>query len=302
MAATLQVIPASAARFQIEIGDIASIGRLPDSTVCLASGPLVSRQHAVIRSSNGCDYQIVDLGSLNGTYLNGRRIVLPAPLEDGSRVRIADNEIVFERKADSSFQDQQSTLPYCISRVSNSATFLALMVCDVRGFTAATETFSQGDLAQTLGGWFREASHLIEEHGGNIDKFIGDAFFAYWVKRDTEPSECEAAFKCGTELLELANTIKWPDAGRSFEVVVALHCGNVTFRNIGVMAERDTSLMGDAVNTTFRLESTAKELSQRLLVSQDFLKAMPSTKAFSDLGERMLKGKRHPVRVFGYSA
>ncbi len=299
MPATLQVNPESAERFEIQIGNIASIGRMPDSTVCLSSGPVVSRQHAVIRSNNGRDYQIVDLGSLNGTYVNGQRVVLPVLLENGARIRIADNEILFEQNGNPSHQDQQSTLPGSISRLGDPSSFAALMVCDVRGFTMATETFSNGDLAQTLGAWFREASHLIHQSGGTIDKFIGDSFFAYWAKRETEPSECHAAFDTGRNLLQLAQTISWPDGERSFDVVVALHCGHVTYRNIGMIAERDATIMGDAVNTVFRLESMTKQLSQRLLASQDFLAALPSTDAFTDLGEQMLKGKRHSVRVFG---
>lgn len=300
--ATLQIIPASAEPFQIQIGDVASIGRLSDSTVCLASGPAaVSRQHAVIRSNNGYNYQIVDLGSLNGTYLDGQRVVLPVQLENGARIRIADNQIVFEQIEDSSDTHLQSTMAGSISRLRHTTSFLALMVCDIRGFTTATELFSKDDLAETLGAWFREVTHLIHLSGGNIDKFIGDGFFAYWVERNTKPAECAAAFEVGRELLDLAQTIAWPDASRPFEIVTTLHCGRVSFGNVGVSGERDAALMGDAVNTVFRLESVAKELNQRLLVTQEFLTALPSAEGFTDLGERTLKGKRHPVRVFGYN-
>jgi adenylate cyclase len=176
------------------------------------------------------------------------------------------------------------------------------MVCDIRGFTAATEIFSKSDLAQTLGHWFREATHLVQQGGGHIDKFVGDSFLAYWVKQETGPSECEAAFDAGCKLLELAKATTWPDPGRPFQIVVALHCGQVAYRNIGVVAERDASIIGDAVNTVFRLESLTKELGQQLLTSREFLAALPSTDAFTDMGERMLKGKSHPVQVFGYNS
>ena len=275
---------------------------MSDSTVCLASGPAaVSRQHAVIRSNNGDSYQIVDLGSLNGTYLDGQRVVLPVQLEHGARIRIADNEIVFEQIEDSSDTHLQSTMAGSISRLRHTTSFLALMVCDIRGFTTATEIYAKDDLAETLGSWFREVSHLIHLSGGNIDKFIGDGFFAYWVERNTKPAECTAALEIGRELLDLAQTITWPDASRPFEIVVALHCGRVSFGTIGVSGERDASLMGDAVNTVFRLEAVAKEMNQRLLATQEFLTALPSAEGFTAMGERMLKGKRHPVSIFGYN-
>lgn len=302
MPATLQVTPADAERFEIRIGNVASIGRLPDSTVCLSSGPVVSRQHAVIRSHNGSDYQIIDLGSLNGTYVNGQRVVLPVQLDNRARIRIAGNEIVFERCADLSGACDESTLPGSISSSGYSgyvSSFVALLVCDIRGFTMATENLSKDDLAQTLGGWFREAGNLIHLSGGNIDKFVGDAFFAYWTKRDTRPSECEAAFESSQRLLQLAKTLAWPDAHEPFEIVVALNCGSVTCRNMGVMAESDAVILGDAVNTVFRLESLAKQLKQPLLASHDFVSSLPSADGLIDLGWQTLKGKQNPVRVFG---
>ena len=299
MPAILQVIPASVERFEIRIGNIASIGRMPDSTICLSSGPSVSRQHAIIRSHNGLDYQFIDLGSLNGSYINGQRAVLPARLEDGARIRIADHEIVFERLQNLSGGCDDSTLPGSISGSGLKSSFVALMVCDIRGFTKATETLSDSDLARTLGGWFREAGNLIGQSGGDIDKFIGDAIFAYWVKREVQPSECEVAFETGRKLLRLAATLAWPDSHGPFEIAVALNCGSVICRNIGVRAEQDATILGNPVNTVFRLESLTKELKQRLLASHDFVSALPTSEDFIDLGPHMLKGKQYPVRVFG---
>jgi class 3 adenylate cyclase len=82
---------------------------------------------------------------------------------------------------------------------------------------------------------------------------------------------------------------------------VALHCGHVTFGNTGGNAEPGGAIAGNAVNMVFGLESTAKQLNQRLLVTQEFLLALPSTDGFTDLGDQMLEGKRYPVRVFGYN-
>ena len=296
MPAMLHVKPASASRFDLRIGNTASIGRLPDSAVCLSSDDLVSREHAVIRSYNGCDYQIIDLGSLNGTYVNGQRVVLPARLENGARIAIAKSEIIF-RLIGEPLDEYPKTISFAQDEAgSGSASiFVALMVCDIRGFTRASETLSASDLAQTLGGWFRKAGNLVQDSDGQIDKFIGDAFFAYW-------KDVETAFAVGRELLKHAPAIQWPVLKTPLEVTVALHCGKVTRSNVGMMVERDATIMGDAVNTVFRLEPIGKELGQSLLVSEEFLVSLGSTDGFTDLGERTLKGKRYPVRVFGYNA
>ncbi len=78
----------------------ATIGRTPENTVCLGFSPTVSRQHAIIRCHNGYEYQIMDLGSRNGTYVNDQRVVMPVTLQTGARIRIANNEMVFEQESE----------------------------------------------------------------------------------------------------------------------------------------------------------------------------------------------------------
>src|SRR2546430_1083812 len=78
------------------IGNTATIGRTPENTICLASNARVSRQHSLIRCFNGVQYQIMDLGSRNGTYVGEQRVVTPVTLEQGSVIRVSGTELHFE--------------------------------------------------------------------------------------------------------------------------------------------------------------------------------------------------------------
>src|SRR4051794_27873268 len=69
------------------------IGRSSTSTVMLASEK-VSRRHAMIQTQ-GAEFWLVDLGSANGTYLNGRRVGQPSRLNDRDQITIADFQFVF---------------------------------------------------------------------------------------------------------------------------------------------------------------------------------------------------------------
>ena len=80
---------------------------------------------------------------------------------------------------------------------------------------------------------------------------------------------------------------------------IALHHGPVTCSNVGIVAARDATIVGDPVNTTFRLESVAEELNERLVLSGDFCAQLPGAVALRDFGERALKGKSQLVRVYG---
>jgi len=299
MGAKLKIQPATADPFEVGIGNTASIGRTRENTVCLSFSPLVSRQHALIRCHNGWQFQLIDLGSRNGTYVNDERVVMPVTLTDGAKIRIADNQMTFvEHDEDSGSDSNAMTMIGSVDHSVVEARPVALLVCDIRGFSTMSEIISGEDMAQTLGAWFRETGNMVAQSTGTIDKFIGDAMLAYWGVSGRATADCGTAFAAAKRMLALAGSRTWPN-GAPFNIAIALHYGRVTCSNVGVAAERDATIIGDAVNTVFRLEGLSKELGQRVLMSGDFAEQMPDLKRFKDLGEQTLKGKAQTVRAFG---
>src|SRR4051794_8949984 len=73
MGAKLHIQPARGEPFEVPISGTATIGRTRENTVWLRDSPLVSRQHAIIRCHDSEQYQLVDLGSRNGVYVNEER-------------------------------------------------------------------------------------------------------------------------------------------------------------------------------------------------------------------------------------
>ncbi len=299
MPAKLRIKPIAGEPFDLTIGNTATIGRTSDNTVCLSGSPLVSRQHALIRCHDGYQYQIIDLGSRNGTLVNDQRIVMPMTLAPGARIEIAKNELVFEQVEDDfSSAHLEVTMAGSMAGVASSIQPVALLVCDIRGFSSMAEKISSSHLAQQLGVWFREAGNLVTKSGGTVDKFIGDAVLAYWSGCGDEEVNCAATLQIARDMLALADTIKWAN-GEPFQVGIALHYGSVTCGNVGLDAQRDATIIGDVVNTVFRLESVMKELNQRVLLSADFGDRLTDAEHLVDLGERKLKGKKQAVRIYG---
>jgi adenylate cyclase len=299
MPAKLRVTPLSGEPFELTIGNTATIGRTSDNIVCLSGSPLVSRQHALVRCHDGYQYQIIDLGSRNGTFVNDQRVVMPMTLAHGARILIAKNELLFEQiEDDFSSAQLEVTLAGSIDGAGSAIRPVALLVCDIRGFSTMAEKISSDNLAQQLGVWFREAGNLVTKSGGTIDKFIGDAVLAYWSGHGEEEVNCAATLKIARDLLALAGATKWAN-GEPFNVGIALHYGSVTCGNVGLDAQRDATIIGDVVNTVFRLESVMKELNQQVLFSADFAGRLPDGEKLVDLGERKLKGKQQTVRIYG---
>ncbi|HEY5814463.1 MAG TPA: adenylate/guanylate cyclase domain-containing protein [Terrimicrobiaceae bacterium] len=302
MLAKLKVRPAEGAAFEVEIGNTATIGRSRDNTVSLHANPQVSRQHAVIRCHNAYQFQIMDLGSRNGTFVNGRRVVTPTVLTNGAVIRITNNEMIFEQSEQSS-EDPTYDVTIAAGTESTHAqsAIVAVMVCDIRGFSTMSELLPEAELAQTLGQWFRDVGNVVHASGGTIDKFIGDAVLAYWACESEEGQESRGALESALDLLKVAEKRRWkaPEE-KPFKIAVALHHGLVTCGNVGLVAQRDATIIGDTVNTVFRIETVMKQLNQELALSHDFLSTLPNPGIdLIDLGQHQLKGKYQAVRLFG---
>ncbi len=288
--------------FELEIGNTATIGRSKTSDICLEEDLRVSRQHAVIRCQDRVRFHFVDLGSRNGSFVDGRQVVLPVELKEGSLIKVGTTEMVFHLPDFSSGdgEDMGGTMAgsgQTIQEIKHDVFDAAMLVCDVRGFSSCSEKLPPNEVAHFIGHWFFIVGELVEKHGGRIDKFIGDAILAYWVGAAGEA--CPPAFATACEMEKEASKLVWPQLGLPMKTVVAMHYGRVSSGNIGVVAQRDATIMGDAVNTVFRLEGETKALGVSLLCSDPFYAGVAPVDGFRDLGEVSLKGKSRPVKVFG---
>jgi adenylate cyclase len=302
MPAKFRVYPPGGEPFDQVVNNTATLGRSADNTIPLP-GNHVSRQHAIVRCHNAFQYQIMDLGSRNGTFVNEQRVVMPVVLESGARIRIANYQLIFDQTPDDEPGEHADlTLAATNAEGQQSTLSVAILVCDIRGFSTMAEKLEERELAQIIGNWFRDTGNAVQSAGGIIDKYIGDAVLAYWPARDQQGTECATCLDVALTILELAATRSWPGAEGPFRVAIALHFGRVTSGNIGQVALRDATIIGDAVNTAFRLEGVTKDLNQNLVLSQDFITVLPPGREFADFGEFQLKGKSQLVRVYGLKA
>src|SRR3954451_21648411 len=83
----------SGRRFELETGQSWALGR-GDGCPILLDSRSVSRLHALIQRKDAGDFQLVDLGSRNGSFVNGRRVSIPVALTDTDRLLFGDQELV----------------------------------------------------------------------------------------------------------------------------------------------------------------------------------------------------------------
>ena len=275
----------------VVLPEIAIFGRKEESTICLPDNR-VSRRHAMIRRQEGGEYWFYDLGSFNGSYVNGERVTTVRQLEGGDLIRICDFEYEFDLprpgEEETTVQTDMQVVP------------MIILVSDIKGFTRLSELIPHDELAQAIGSWYGYCDQVLTEHGAAIDKFIGDAVLAYWT--DTSVNARKWALSAARYLRESCDLIqeemKWTFEryGVNFSSGVALHLGEVSWGQLG---QGGLTMLGDAVNTTFRIQALTRTLGSDVLVSGDFLKGWKEgSRHTRPLGTHELKGRKATVDLF----
>lgn len=170
----------------------------------------------------------------------------------------------------------------------------ALMLSDLRGFTELSNRLPSKRVLQLLDAYFGCVLPAINEAGGEVIKFMGDAVLAFF-RREGASSACAAGFQCALTALERLQKLALPDA--ELRAGVALHHGNVSYGNIGYGQRLDFTLIGPDVNLVSRLQGICSITGQSVLMSERFAGLLDPT-LVAALGPHQLKGFAEPVELY----
>lgn len=179
---------------------------------------------------------------------------------------------------------------------------VTILFCDIRGFTHLSEDMKARDVVSLLHEIFQLVSDRILEHGGTIDKFIGDSVMAYFgapMLQDDHATRAVNASVAILDVLEQRNAVLAIDPdeeGQSVEVGIGIHTGAVVVGNIGSDRRTDYTAVGDAVNVAHRLEKLARP--GEILVSEAVQRLVRAEQPMRFEGERQLSGREEPVHVY----
>ena len=170
-------------RFPVGDGQVCRIGRAVRNTIVLDSSQ-VSRDHALVDSPDGRDCVFTDLGSVNGTYINGARVTGQQALKDGDVISIGEFRFNFRQTAQENAEAQDELSKTTVRLVNEEIT---VMVVDIRGYTPLSLKIGADKLGEVLGHFFRESGALLRAQGAWGQKYIGDAVMAIWMHDAGQP-------------------------------------------------------------------------------------------------------------------
>ncbi len=170
---------------------------------------------------------------------------------------------------------------------------------DIRGFTPMSEKMSPDDIASLLTEYFTEMVAIVFEHGGTLDKFIGDEIMALWGAPVSKDDDADRAMRAAIDMMSVLKELNetWSAKGRPHvEIGIGINFGEVFAGNIGAEQRMEYTVIGDAVNVASRLCSNA--LRGQVIVSESFYKALKNPPDVEALEPIELKGKSETVPVY----
>ena len=169
------------------------------------------------------------------------------------------------------------------------------MFVDMRDFTGFAERESAPIVVATLNRLFELAVPIVHEHGGHIDKFVGDGFLAVFGAPRRQPDHAEQALSAACAI---ARGVEERLDGQ-VSVGVGLNTGSVVAGNIGGAGRYDFSVIGDVINVAARVQEATRETGDTILVSAHTMRELKSTDAgLEERPDVRLRGKREAVAVY----
>ncbi len=259
----------------ILIGRTCTIGRSSANDLVLRNEK-ISRKHALIHTQDKNEYWLVDFGSSNGTWINGRRVVQPTRLADGDVVRLAGVSLRFRQSQDGPAAREDRFTAGSTSFEARTASCW-LLLADIVSSTEMGKKHSEQEVPTIIGRWLFECKQVVEATDGSINKFLGDGFFAYWTDEEGAAARVDEAIR----------QLKALQGASSFDFRLAVHHGSVSIGGSALMLEE---LMGRSVNFVFRMEKLAAKLRCACLLSSAAKKRLPAGEGARAMGNHTLAG------------
>ena len=136
---------------------------------------------------------------------------------------------------------------------------VAVLSSDLRGFTGATQNVEDpNDVAATLTAYFDDMVEIVHQHGGWVDKYVGDAIMAVWNFPGLPEVSADSALRAAMQMVRASprHTLGCVP----LRTGIGINRGVVFMGNVGSARKRQFTVIGDAVNLASRFEQKSKTL------------------------------------------
>ena len=178
-----------------------------------------------------------------------------------------------------------------------------VMFSDLEGFTKMSHAIEPEMVAKLLNRYLEMLSKVVLDHGGVIDKYVGDAVVAFWGAPIAREDDAERALNAGYAIWKAGEDFRAevaamdPSLPKIGKTRVGLHFGEAVVGNFGGETRIQYTALGDSMNTAARLEAANKPLQSSVSASKELIeKSKPDW--WVPMGRIVLRGRAQPVDIY----
>ena len=172
----------------------------------------------------------------------------------------------------------------------------SVLFADICDFTSISEELHPAEVTALLNEYFTLMTDIIFEHGGTLDKFIGDAVMALFGVPYSPERHADRAAETAKKMQEATETFRKRSGGApKLFIRVGIDTGMVVAGNIGSSKRMEYTVLGDAVNTASRLCDICKP--GQILIGDRTRKLLTDDSAVTEIGPKKVKGKKKEIIV-----
>jgi class 3 adenylate cyclase/ActR/RegA family two-component response regulator len=178
---------------------------------------------------------------------------------------------------------------------------IVVLFCDMRGFTAFSETAEPEDVMTVLREYHDALGPLIHRYEGTLHQFTGDGLVVYFNDPVPCPDPALRAIRLAVDMREAVSRMarSWALRGHEIGFGVGIAQGFATLGQIGFEGRFEYSPIGTVINVAFRLCAEAKD--GQILVTQRVAAAIGGLAELESLGNLAFKGLSRPIAVLNIS-
>ena len=177
---------------------------------------------------------------------------------------------------------------------------MTVLFSDVVGFTTISESLEPKVLAQLMNDYLSAMTAVIYEHGGTVDKYIGDAIMAFWGAPLGDPDHARHAVQAALAMQQRMESLRAEFAGKGLPqlmIGIGINSGTMRVGNMGSSFRVAYTAMGDAVNLASRLEGLTRQYGV-WVIAGEATRAQVSDYVWRELDMVQVKGKQEPVKMY----